>query len=89
MNVAVKKALALIAGWAFIVLGVVGLFLPLMQGVLFIMIGLTILSGEYVWAHHLLSKVRNRFPRIARLSDRAREKASGWLRRAPGQEGTL
>jgi uncharacterized membrane protein YbaN (DUF454 family) len=83
-----KKVLALVAGWTFIVLGVVGLFLPLMQGMLFLMIGLTILSGEYVWAHHLLGKVRARFPRIAKASDHAQEKATHWMRRFSRQEGT-
>ena len=81
MTRGVKKALALVAGWAFIVLGIIGLFLPIMQGVLFLMIGLTILSSEYVWAHHLLTKIRERFPRIALFSDRARNKATGWVRR--------
>ncbi len=81
MTRAVKKGLALVIGWVFIVLGMIGLFLPLMQGILFLMIGLTILSSEYVWAHHLLAKVRARFPRIAIFSDRAQEKATTWMRR--------
>jgi uncharacterized membrane protein YbaN (DUF454 family) len=81
-----KKAFALVAGWTLIVLGVIGLFLPFMQGILFLMIGLTILSSEYVWAHHLLTKVRARFPRIAIFSDRAREKATGWMRRVYSPE---
>ena len=87
MNRSVKKALAIVAGWLFIVLGVIGLFLPFMQGVLFIMIGLTILSGEYVWAHHMLTRVRTRFPRIAIFSDRAQARATGWMRRVyqPGE----
>jgi len=80
MTRGVKKAFALVVGWAFIVLGVIGLFLPFMQGILFLMIGLTVLSSEYVWAHDLLTKVRTRFPRIAIFSDRAIEKASGWMR---------
>ena len=87
MKQTVKKVVAIVAGWAFIVLGVIGLFLPIMQGILFIIIGLTILSTEYVWAHHLLAKLRARFPRIAIYSDRAREKASGWIRRAYGHQG--
>jgi len=81
MTRGVKKAVALVVGWAFIVLGIIGLFLPFMQGILFLMIGLTVLSSEYVWAHHLLTKVRARFPRIAIFSDRARERATGWMRR--------
>jgi uncharacterized protein len=88
MNRAVKKALALVAGWVFIILGVIGLFLPFMQGVLFIIIGLTILSSEYVWAHHLLTKVRTRFPRIALFSDRAQKTATGWVRRVYQPEET-
>ena len=82
MRRTVKKAVAILVGWAFIVVGLIGLFLPLMQGILFLIIGLTILSTEYVWAHHLLLKLRNRFPRIADYSDRAREKATYWVRRA-------
>jgi uncharacterized membrane protein YbaN (DUF454 family) len=88
MNRTVKKALMLVAGWTFMVLGVIGLFLPFMQGILFLMIGLTILSGEYVWAHHLLNKVRSRFPRIAVFSDRAQQKATGWMRRVYQPEET-
>jgi len=88
MSRTVKKVVALVAGWLFIVLGVIGLFLPFMQGILFLMIGLTILSGEYVWAHHLLTKVRARFPRIAVFSDRAQQKATGWMRRVYQPEQT-
>ncbi len=89
MTRTVKKVLALVVGWAFLVLGVIGLFLPIMQGILFIMIGLTILSTEYVWAHHLLTKMRARFPRIAIFSDRAREKATIWMRRVYRPEESL
>jgi uncharacterized membrane protein YbaN (DUF454 family) len=89
MNRAMKKAVALLAGWLFIVLGVIGLFLPFMQGILFLMIGLTILSSEYVWAHHLLTKVRTRFPRIALFSDRAQKRATGWVRRVHQPEESL
>ena len=38
MNRHVKRILVLIVGWAFILLGVVGLFLPILQGILFIAI---------------------------------------------------
>lgn len=86
MKQVVKRAALIVVGWVFIILGVVGLFLPVMQGILFILIGLTILSSEYVWAHHLLAKLRARFPRIATYSDHARAKATGWLRRNYGHE---
>jgi uncharacterized membrane protein YbaN (DUF454 family) len=77
---AVKKRLKrwslLIAGWGFIALGVAGLFLPLLQGLLFLLIGLTILSTEYVWAHKVLQKLRNRFPSLATWLDRAKLRAA-------------
>ena len=73
-----KRILVLIAGWGFILLGIVGLFLPILQGVLFLLVGLIILSSEYVWAHHLLSKIRERFPKLGRTADQAAEKATAW-----------
>ena len=84
MKAVVKRAAVLVLGWAFVLLGIVGLFLPILQGVLFILIGLFILSSEYIWAHHLLHKIRERFPRAAAHLDRAREKSSRWLHRVFG-----
>ncbi len=82
-----KRVLLLVAGWVFLVLGVIGLFLPLMQGVLFIVIGLLILSTEYVWAHRLLTRARERFPKTIGMAERTREHVGQWLRRAMGYEG--
>ena len=79
-----KRILTLIVGWLFILLGILGLFLPFLQGVLFLLIGLIILSAEYVWAHHLLSKLRQRFPSIAARADQAKHKAAAWIARLSG-----
>ena len=68
-------------GWAFIALGVAGLFLPFLQGVLFLLVGLTILSTEYVWAHNLLQKLRKRFPSFTARLDMAKMRAGAWLKR--------
>jgi len=86
VKTAFKRAAVLVAGWAFVLVGIVGLFLPVLQGVLFILIGLFILSSEYIWAHHLLEKVRRRFPRVASQLDHAKEKGAHWLRRIFGRE---
>lgn len=85
MNRHVKRVLILIVGWGFLLLGIVGLFLPILQGVLFILIGLIILSSEYVWAHHLLTKLRDRFPKIGKVADQASEKAKAWMQRLSSQ----
>jgi uncharacterized membrane protein YbaN (DUF454 family) len=76
-----KRIVVIVVGWAFILLGIVGLFLPILQGILFLLIGLLILSTEYVWAHHLLNKLRARFPKISEHLDHARMKAERWVKR--------
>jgi uncharacterized membrane protein YbaN (DUF454 family) len=80
MNARIKRVLVLIVGWCCILLGIVGLFLPILQGVLFLLIGLIILSSEYVWAHHLLAKLRQRFPKVSSTAEEAMGRASRWLR---------
>jgi uncharacterized membrane protein YbaN (DUF454 family) len=74
-----KKIALPLSGWAFILLGVIGLFLPILQGVLFLLIGLLILSSEYVWAHRLLLKIRSRFPAMATRWDEAHGIAHKWI----------
>jgi len=81
-----KKLLVLLLGWAFIALGVVGLFLPVLQGVLFLLIGLFILSSEYVWAHRLLQKLKTRFPALVARCEEASRKAHDWLTRVMHRE---
>jgi len=76
-----KRWIALVAGWGFVLVGVVGLFLPVLQGMLLLLIGLVILSSEYVWAHKLLAKLRARFPKAASKVHEATEKARTFLRR--------
>ncbi len=81
MKQTVKRILVLLVGWAFIVLGIAGLFLPILQGILFLLIGLIILSSEYVWAHRLLNRIKQRFPKIAEHAHQAHLKADQWLHR--------
>ncbi len=81
MRKTIKRAVVLLVGWAFILLGIAGLFLPVLQGILFLLIGLFILSSEYVWAHKLLQKLKRRFPKIAAQFDVAKEKAEQKLAR--------
>ncbi len=83
-----KRLGVLVLGWGFILVGLIGLFLPIIQGILCLLIGLFILSTEYAWAHHLLQKLKARFPRIAVHFDRARERAAHWLRRGRASEST-
>jgi uncharacterized membrane protein YbaN (DUF454 family) len=81
MRATAKKIGILLAGWAFVLFGLVGLILPILHGTLFLLIGLAILSSEYVWAHRLLSKIRNRFPSVTAGLEQATAAAHKWRRR--------
>lgn len=78
-----KRWLILLTGWGFVLLGIAGLVLPILQGVLFLAIGLVILSSEYVWAHRVLEKLQKHFPKFAAHLHRASEKARSRVNRTP------
>jgi len=79
MRPLLKRVVILTLGWAFVLLGILGLFLPILQGILFILIGLIILSTEYIWAHRLVEKLKVRFPKIAQKAHEASARAHRWL----------
>ena len=76
-----KRIIRLTVGWTFIVLGVLGLVLPFLQGILFIAIGLAIIAPEYQWAQDRLDWLRDRFPQVASGFDRAQERAESMISR--------
>ncbi len=41
-------------GWVLVLLGIIGLILPIMPGWVFLIPGLIILSDYFTWAHKLL-----------------------------------
>ena len=71
----------LIIGWLFIVLGVFGLFLPFLQGILFILIGLAILSSRSEIIKRLLRHLEERYPHHHQRIENWREKIRNWFRR--------
>ena len=50
------RIVRLTTGWALLGLGVIGLFLPFLQGILLIASGLAILSTESRWAKDILDR---------------------------------
>ena len=76
-----KRVMAVTTGWLFVFAGVAGLLLPVLQGILFLLIGLVILSHEYRWARRLLARIRCRFPRVDEWLRAAQSKASAVLGR--------
>ncbi len=65
----IQRALLLTAGWFLIGVAMVGWILPLLPGYVFFLLGLLVLSSEYVWAEKLVQKVRRRFPRVSSRMD--------------------
>ena len=75
MKERLKRLSLQLAGWGFIFLGILGLFLPVLQGILFLLVGLYLLSSTSPWAAKLLVKLKERFPRINRKFEEAKLKA--------------
>jgi uncharacterized membrane protein YbaN (DUF454 family) len=59
-----KRILILGVGSVFILLGIVGLFLPFLQGILFLIVGLVILSKESKTAHRILERWKEKHPAL-------------------------
>jgi uncharacterized membrane protein YbaN (DUF454 family) len=83
-----KRILILMAGWSFILVGIAGLFLPFLQGLLFIFLGVIILSWQYARARLLLTRLRKRFPKIGRIADQAALRAKTLLKRSARHHST-
>ena len=78
-------ALRYVTGIAFLILGVIGLFLPVLQCILFILIGLAILFPRNRYVGQLITRGRNRWPEQATRMD-ARKQRYGFSFRASGRE---
>jgi len=72
-------------GWVFVVLGVLGLFLPILQGVLFLLIGLFLLSSVSprirLLRQRLRRRARARYPDWTGKFEDAEHRAKLWVRR--------
>ena len=76
-----KRYVILGLGWFFVVLGILGIFLPILQGILFLLIGFILLSRESEWAQRQLDNLRTRYPKVAEKYDEAEARANRLWRR--------
>lgn len=58
----VKKTIIFGIGWAFILLGIVSIVIPVLPNVLFILLGLLFLSATSPWAQRLVQKALRNHP---------------------------
>jgi uncharacterized membrane protein YbaN (DUF454 family) len=70
-----KQRAVYCAGWGFIALGLLGLVLPILQGILFLLAGLTLLSSSSPHAERILNSLRRRFPKLSHTCDQAARRA--------------
>ncbi len=77
----IKTIGILVTGWFFIILGILGLFLPVLQGILFIMIGLAILSTRSELVQRLLKRFEQRYPQYHARVEETKKKILGWFKR--------
>ena len=84
-----KRIVILALGWGFILLGIAGIFLPILQGILFLLIGLALLSMESETARRLLHKLRARFPGISAKIDVAERRAKEKWERITRRRDTI
>ncbi|MBS3920974.1 MAG: DUF454 family protein [Deltaproteobacteria bacterium] len=71
----------LIVGWFLVGLGVLGLFLPVLQGILFIMIGLAILSSRSEMVKRWLKHLEERHPHYHERMEKWRERMRRWFKK--------
>ena len=69
-----KRVVRITLGVLFVVLGIPGLVLPILQGVLLLSIGLSLLSPYIPPLRRLGRRLRDRYPRQAESLRRARER---------------
>jgi uncharacterized membrane protein YbaN (DUF454 family) len=77
----IKKVGLLVIGWLFIFLGIIGLFLPILQGVLFILIGLAILSSRSEIIKRFLKHLEERYPHHHERVEIWKTKIRGWFKK--------
>ena len=77
----VRQIVILAFGWAFMVLGVLGLFLPILQGILFLLIGLFLLSKESAQARWFRQWLRRRYPKLGKSLDQAHERSHAFMQK--------
>ena len=70
-----------VAGLSLLFLGAIGTVLPILQGFLFIALGLFVLRDQYTWAHRGMDWLRRRWPRQVQGVEATEERMIAWFRR--------
>lgn len=80
MTLALKRKLLVAGGWVFLVLGVLGLFLPILQGILFLLVGLVLLAKAQPRFRLLKMRLKKRYPKYAAAFEAAEARAAAFAK---------
>jgi len=69
-----KRVFRHVLGWSLLLLGIIGLFLPVLQGILFILAGMAILAPEIPLFRRFLSAMQLRYPSVFKKVEQFRKK---------------
>jgi uncharacterized membrane protein YbaN (DUF454 family) len=58
-----------IVGWPLLILGIAGLALPFLQGILFIVVALTLLAPDVPLFRRVIEALKKRFPAVFEKAD--------------------
>ena len=72
-----RKAL----GAGCLLMGPVGLVLPILPGFIFVGLGVFILRDQYVWAHRAVGVLERRWPHAIPAIEAKEERAMAWMER--------
>ena len=78
-------------GWILMLVGIVGLFLPVVPGTFLIVAGALMLNPQCTWLSRALEKCRMRFPALERAFRRFSTRDKCWQSRfsdSPGDSGS-
>lgn len=70
----------LVLGWILVALGIVGLFIPFLQGIIFLVLGALILSRHSLWFAKKLAFYKDRYPAFAKLMNKVETQLGAWTR---------
>ena len=80
MKPTTKRLIYSVLGYAFLVLGVLGLFLPILQGILFLLVGLILLAKSQPRFRLLKQRIKRRYPKYAGIFEEAEKRAASLMR---------
>jgi hypothetical protein len=73
-RIGTKRTIRIVLGSFLLLLGLVGLFLPILQGWLFMAMGVMTLSRDITFFARMENRITDRYPNIGRRMERIRAK---------------